>query len=139
MGLPTIMGTARIIGDIRTGVASTGKAWLSTTLAFNSKRQDESGRWVDADQFVARAAAFGSLAENMAGSVAKGDEVYVVGMLKDTKWTGKDSVERTRPELVIETAALSMRWGTVTAARRPKAGSAPSVDPWESATPIGTR
>jgi hypothetical protein len=38
-------------------------------------------------------------------------------MLKDTKWTGKDGAERTRPELVIETAALSMRWGKVTAAK----------------------
>jgi hypothetical protein len=56
-------------------------------------------------------------------------------MLKDTKWTGKDGAERTRPELVIETAALSMRWGKVTAARRPKAVATPSGDPWGTTTP----
>lgn len=110
MSLPTLNGTARIVGDVELRTGNSGKPWLLLSLLFIGKKQDPAtGAWVDDATYYCQAVAFGPLAQNVAASATKGSELYVTGSLKDNKWT-KEGVEHTRPQLVIDTAALSLRW-----------------------------
>jgi single-strand DNA-binding protein len=64
--------------------SSTGKAWAAFTCAVGS---DDETQWV-------RVAVFGDRAEQLAGSLVKGDRVCE-GRLKLDTWTSKSGEQRT--------------------------------------------
>ena len=53
---------------------------------------------------------FGTLAENLANVVAKGDRLLVSGRIEAEKWEDKDGNNRTTVFLIADEAGVSMRW-----------------------------
>lgn len=56
--------------------------------------------------------AFGSLAENAAQVLLKGDRVVVVGRGEIERWTGKDGVERSTKKIVADGLGPDLRFTT---------------------------
>lgn len=136
MSLPTLSGVGRLTHDPETRFTSSGMAVTTLRLAFNSRKKDQSGQWVDGEVFYVRAKAFKEMAENIADSLAKGSEVVVSGRLKTESWEDKsDGGKRSAPELLIDSIGPSLRWATasVKKAERSGGGPAPADDPWGSA------
>ena len=93
--------------------SSTGQPVASFSVAVTPRRKDERGQWGDGTPTWYRVSCFGNLAENVAGSVSKGDRVICTGTVELRPWTGKDGRERTSLELTAEDVALSMAFRTV--------------------------
>ena len=69
--------------EVKTSQA--GKPWASLNVAVG---RDEETQWV-------RVALFGDTAARIAGSVAKGDKLYIEGTLKLNSWTDREGKQRT--------------------------------------------
>ena len=54
--------------------------------------------------------AFGSLAENFAGSVSKGDTVIVTGRLEQEEFTKKDGTKGKSIKIIADEIGVSLRW-----------------------------
>ena len=57
--------------------------------------------------------AFGSLAENIANSVRKGDTVVVVGRLEQDEFTNKEGKKVKTTKLIADEVGYSLRWKSV--------------------------
>lgn len=53
---------------------------------------------------------FGTLAENLAAVIAKGDRLLVTGRIDVEKWEDKEGQQRTSVWLIADEAGVSMRW-----------------------------
>lgn len=111
MALPTITGVARLVADPEIRMTSGGVAVCSMRLAFNSRKKDESGNWVDGDVFYVKATAWRQLAENAGESLAKGSEVLVSGELRTESWEA-DGGKREAPALLIRSIGPNLAWAT---------------------------
>lgn len=119
MSLPTMNGTARLIDQPELRFAANGTAVVKVRLAFNARRKDESGNWVDGDSFFIDGKLFGQHAQNIADSLEKGMEVVVSGRLKTEKWETREGERRSGPSLLVDSIGPSLRFAT---ARVEKAG-----------------
>jgi len=59
--------------------------------------------------------AFGSLAENIANSVRKGDTVIVTGRLEQDEFTNKEGKKVKSTKLIADEVGYSLRWKSVVA------------------------
>lgn len=144
MGLPTISGTGRLTASPEMRFTQSGMGVCSLNLAFNSRRLDKStNEWVDGDVFYIRATAFKDLAEHIAESLDKGDEVNVIGRLKTDEWE-KDGQKRSAPSLLIDSIGPNLRFVTTRSSKADRGGgfgggkSAPAEDPWSNAPSAGS-
>lgn len=152
MSLPTMSGTGRLTRDIELRYSAKGSAVATLPLAFNSRRKDQDGNWVDGDTFYVRATAFGRLAENAAESFSKGQELVVAGRLKTDQWEDKqDGSNRSATALLLDSIGGSCGLDTVTVNRVDRSGgfgerrptgtdgiqTNDDADPWGSAPPAG--
>lgn len=140
MSLPTMTGTARLIDDPELRFAAgSGKAVVKVRLAFNARKKDPSGEWVDGDSFFVDGAAFDQLAQNIADTLQKGMEVVVSGRLRTDRWETKQGEKRSGTSLLVDSIGPSLRYATAAvtkagggrqafeAVRQQSAGSG---DPW---------
>lgn len=150
MPLPTITGVARAVADPELRFTSSGKAVATVRLAFNSRRQDANGQWVDGDTFWVRGTCWERLAENLCETVQKGTEVLVTGELKTESWE-KDGVKHQAPALAIRSIGPSLAFAVAQVRKpayeqappdaqrgqqRPQAArQQPQDDPWATGTP----
>ncbi|MEW2402204.1 single-stranded DNA-binding protein [Streptomyces sp. NPDC046862] len=123
MSLPTLNGTARLIDNPELRFSAQGKAVVRVRLAFNARRKDDSGQWVDGDSFFIDGKAFDQHAERIAESLEKGMEVVVAGRLKTDQWTNREGEKRSGPSLLLDAIGPSLRYAT---ARVEKAGGSGS-------------
>jgi single-strand DNA-binding protein len=144
MSLPTMTGTGRLTEDPDIRFSPNGTAVCKVNLAFNSRKRDDAGNWVDGDVFYVRGTAFKQLAENMGESLSRGDEVQVSGRLRTEKWQDKQTGEnRSAVTLLIDSVGTSLAWATARPAKveRNGGGAAPGFgerrptgpvmdDPW---------
>lgn len=154
MSLPNLSGTGRLTHPPELRYAASGTAILSVSLAFNSRRKDQStGEWVDGDTFFVRGTAFKQLAESAVETLDKGMEVVVSGRLKTDQWEDRQSGEkRTAPSLLIDSIGpnLAFAKAKVSKAERNSGGFGErrptgtdgiqtngDDDPWGSAPPAG--
>jgi single-strand DNA-binding protein len=118
MSLPTISGVGRLTADPELRYAANGTAVATANLAFNERRRDESGNWVDGDVFFVRATAFKTLAENMVETLEKGTEVHVSGRLKTEQWTDKNSGDkRSAVALILSAIGPNLAFATAKVAK----------------------
>lgn len=142
MSLPTITGVARLTDDPELRYSPSGVAVCKVRLAFNSRKRDESGQWVDGDTFFVDGSVFRQEAENVAESLTRGLEVVVTGRLKTRRYETKDGDKRSVVELMVDGIGPTLRFATASVKKlsRASSGSAPSGgavdDPW---TTGGTR
>jgi single-strand DNA-binding protein len=112
MSLPTLNGTARLIDNPELRFSAQGKAVVRVRLAFNARRKDDSGNWVDGDTFFIDGKAFDQHAERIAESLEKGMEVVVSGRLKTDQWTTREGEKRSGPSLLLDAIGPSLRFAT---------------------------
>lgn len=101
----TLIGKLGNDVEHRTLGSGNGLAKFSLAVNRNKKVGDE---W-ETETTWFRAVAFGKLADNLA-SLKKGQQVIVVGYLKENSYTDKDGNERKSIELVVNDAGPSIRW-----------------------------
>lgn len=127
MPLPTITGVARLTADPELRFTSNGKAVTSIRLAFNSRRRDERGEWVDGDTFFVRGNCWEHLAENTVETLQKGMEVLVTGELRTERWE-KDGQKHEMPSLLIRSIGPSLAYAVAKVAKSARE-TAPSRGP----------
>lgn len=111
MSLPVLNGTARLIEDPELRYAASGSAVVKLRLAFNSRKKDQSGQWVDDAVFYVRGTAFGKTAENIAESLQRGMEVVVSGRMKTESWESNGE-KREAPSLLLDSIGPALRSAT---------------------------
>lgn len=121
MPLPTMTGMARLVADPELRVTQSGNTLCLLRLAFNSRRQDANGQWVDGDTFWVRGTAWRELAENVAETLQKGMEVIVTGDLRTESWE-KDGVKHQQPALNIRSIGPSLAYATARVAKAERSG-----------------
>lgn len=143
MSLPTITGVARLTDDPELRYSPSGVAVCKVRLAFNSRKKDENGQWVDGDTFFVDGSVFRQEAENVAESLTRGLEVVVTGRLKTRRYETKDGDKRSVVELMVDGIGPTLKFATAHVKKLSRAssgGSTPSGgaadDPW---TTGGTR
>lgn len=97
-------------------------------VAFNNRIQVD-GVWKDGDTSYFNAVAWRALAENIAGSLSKGDRVTIRGRMVQRSYIpegGSDDDRKVVYEIVCEDVSVSLRFATVgQIVRNPKADRAP--------------
>lgn len=149
MSLPMLSGVARLIDEPELRFAASGSAVLKVRLAFNSRKKDPSGQWVDDASFFITGTAFGQAAENIAATVQRGMEVVVQGRMKTESWE-KDGKKQERPALLLDSVGPSLRFATARVEKTGGSGSGReefqqarggaqqgASDPWASGAPQG--
>ena len=53
---------------------------------------------------------FGQLAENVAGTIVKGDSVIIVGRMETDEYTKKDGEKKSWTYLIADEVGVSLRW-----------------------------
>ena len=118
-----------------------GKPYARFTVAW-SERVKENGEWTDGPAMFVGVSCFGSTAENVAISLAKGNRVTVSGELKPETWA-RDTGPETVLSMAADEVSVSLKWHV---ARPEKPGMHERVnqftqqqggqqqsDPWNSA------
>lgn len=150
MSLPTLNGTARLIDDPELRYAASGGAVVKLRLAFNSRKKDQSGQWVDDAVFYVRAVAFGKTAENIAETLQRGLEVTVSGRMKTESWESNGE-KREAPSLLLDSIGPSLRSATAKVTKASSSGGGQQAyaqaratssqegrqDPWTQPAPAG--
>ena len=85
-----------------------GKPYARFTVAW-SERVKENGEWTDGPAMFVGVSCFGSTAENVAMSLAKGNRVTVTGELKPETWA-KDTGPETVLNMAADEVAVSLKW-----------------------------
>lgn len=117
MSLPTLQGTGRLIEAPELRFTAHGKAVVRVRLAFNARRKDDRGEWVDGDSFFIDGKAFDKAAENIAESLDKGMEVLVSGRLRTERWETPQGDKRSAPALLIDAIGPSLKSATAKVAK----------------------
>lgn len=82
---------------------------LATFSIAYTPRSRKGAEWVDGETMWFKVAMFGKKAEAIADSIKKGDEVLVMGTLKQSTYQGRDGAEKTALEITASEVALVPR------------------------------
>ena len=118
--LPIITGEFTIVFEPELFFLPSGKAKLKIRGLAKDTQPDPAGKWVDKSTLFIDIVVW-EQAENLAESVAKGDNIVVIGRLKSYESTDKEGNKRTNIEIEATDIGPSMRWNP---AKTPKAGGA---------------
>jgi len=94
-----------------------GAAVARFTVAVSEKRKDRNGVETETTSFF-DCDAIGTIAENVASSLKKGDRVVVTGNLKQRSWDDKDGNKRSAIELKVESVGPDLRFAVAVPARK---------------------
>jgi single-strand DNA-binding protein len=123
MNKMTLVGNLTADPELR--FTTSGKAVAHFTVASTPRRFDrEAGTWVDGDTVFLRCNAWGTTAENITESLAKGARVLATGQLTQRTYTDKDGANRTVNELDVEEIGATLRFAAPTRTQEPALESA---------------
>ncbi|MFE7194936.1 single-stranded DNA-binding protein, partial [Kitasatospora sp. NPDC057595] len=114
-----------------------GVAVAKFSVAVNRRQYDaQAGEWRESGTDFHRVSVWRSLAENVAGTLAKGMRVVVVGDLRQRTWTDeKTNEKRSAWEVDASAVGPDLTFATATVTKVAKTnGAAPGDDTWESAS-----
>lgn len=142
----TVIGN--VVGEPRHIVTSSGAHLATFRVASTSRRFDrEEGGWRDGDTLYISVSCWRLLADNIAGSIERGQPVIVSGRLRTRSYTNHDGHRRVVTEIDAAAVGHNLSRGV---ARFQKAARFPatraqsveqtdaadhSADPWVAATP----
>ncbi|MBF4459447.1 single-stranded DNA-binding protein [Pseudoclavibacter sp. VKM Ac-2867] len=110
--LPSIF-VGNLTADPELRYTQNGIAVANATVAVNDRIRDpQTNEWKDGPTTFMRFSVWRDLAEHFAQSMRKGQEVMVVGKVKQSEYTDKEGNKRTSFELDAEHVAASLRFGT---------------------------
>ena len=129
-GETSVTHIGNLVADPELRFTPAGAAVVSFTVAANSRVFDRAkNEWRDGDPLFLRCSAWRQLAENIAESFHKGDQVIVVGRLHQRSYEAKDTSEkRSVIELVVDEVGASLRFATAKLTRAGKRDDAPPAD-----------
>lgn len=107
---PTIGLVGNLTGDPELRYSAAGNPWCKALLSVQPYVPNAAEK---PEPVFYDLVAFGTLAENVATVLHKGDRVTVSGRLEDDKWTGRDGTERTTQRIVADAIGPDLRFGTV--------------------------
>ena len=119
----TVVGNLTRAPELRTTAKGTLVANLG--VAVNRRWRDGDGEQQESTSFF-NVVAWGSLADNCANSLQRGDLVVVHGRLEQRSWANEAGDKRSTVEIVADEVAPSLRWVAASLARnaRPLAAAA---------------
>lgn len=102
--------TGRLGADPELRFGASGIAILKVRMVTSGRKYDkESGKWTDVDTTWWHVSAFRELAENAAESLSKGDEVIVVGKVKQREYETSEGEKRSVTEVTADQIGPSLR------------------------------
>lgn len=111
---PIVTKTGNLCAEPELRYGASGTAFTRLRIAVTPYRQK--GEPEAETQFYA-VVAFGTLAENAAESLQKGDRVIVSGRGEIERWTGDDGIERTGKKILADSLGPDLRFATATISR----------------------
>jgi single-strand DNA-binding protein len=122
----TIVGNLTKDPELR--FTPTGQATATFAVAVNRRWQNrQTNAWEETTSFF-DVVAWGTLAENLADSLRRGDRVIVHGRLDQRSWENNQGEKRSKLEITANEVAPSLRWATVeiTKTQRPAPQTVPA-------------
>jgi single-strand DNA-binding protein len=114
--LITVVG--KVITEVTTSVVSNGAKVANFRLVSQERVYDKAQNlWVDGDRTYLRVACWRRLADNVADSLHKGDQVVVHGRLKIREYTTDEGARRQDPEVTAWAIGPDLSLHTVTVSR----------------------
>jgi single-strand DNA-binding protein len=114
--------TVQIVGNITRDpelrYTPNGASVANFSVAWN-RRYERNGEQVEEVSYF-DVACWGTLAENVASSLAKGHRVVVSGQLEQRSWDTPDGQRRSKVEIKADDVAPSLRWASVEITRNPR-------------------
>lgn len=112
------------------GLAVANYTIASTPRTFDKQRNE----YVDGEPLFIRASCWREFAENVAGSLSKGNRVIATGRLKQRSYDDRDGNKRTAIELEVDEIGPSLRFATaqvaVNHAGKPRPSDPRDADVW---------
>lgn len=139
--LPSVTVSGRLTADPELRFIPSGKAVASFTVAASERRKNkQTEEWEDGDKSFIRCTVWEQIAENVAESLVRGDQVVVIGRLFQREYETREGEKRTSVELKVDTIAATIAKNTSVKVNRAQRGSdaAPqgdsNSDPWGSSS-----
>lgn len=98
--------------------SNNGNAYARAGIAVN-RRKKQGDDWVDDVSFF-DISILGSLAENAATSLSKGDRVILTGRLEQRTVEQEDGTNRSYVGVVVDEIGPALRWATASIIKNPK-------------------
>lgn len=98
-----------------------GNAAVKFSIAVNKRKKGKDGEYEESTSFF-DVQAYGTLAENLANSVQKGNRVVVTGEIEQRSWDDKEGNKRSTVEITASEVGPSLRWATAEITRNPSKG-----------------
>lgn len=123
MNEPTISFVGNVAADVDLRISASGKPVANVGVVCNPRRPDPGtpGGWIDGTPIFWPCEVWGSLGENAAESLHKGDRVVVTGRVKAYVWTPTDGpnagVEQRKLQVVVDEIGPSLRFVTTKTVR----------------------
>jgi single-strand DNA-binding protein len=103
--------TGRLVADPELKFGATGIAILKARVVTSGRKKTDSG-WEDVDTTWWTVTAWRQLAENVAESLSKGDEVIVVGKVKQREYETAEGEKRSITEVTADAIGPNLRSAT---------------------------
>lgn len=113
MSLPQISAEFRLGTDPNLRFAPSGVAVCGIRAVASSRKKNDKDEWVDDKTCWVELVGFKQLAENMAESFAKGDQVVATGRLQTEDWTDNDGNKRTSVKVILDNIGMAARFNAV--------------------------
>jgi len=124
---PVVTKVGNLCADPELRFAASGKPYCRLRIAVSTPVKP--GDWAgERKTTFYDVTAFGTLAENAAESLHKGDRVFVTGRGEVRTWTGDDGVERTGKGILADALGPDLRFATVEVQKAHQAGSPAAGD-----------
>lgn len=139
MTLPIVTIECKAASDPELRFTPAGKAVANLRVVASDRKKDENDQWVDSATLWQDVTAWERLAENVAESVQKGDDLIVIGKIKTEEWDDKDTgAKRSKQVLTAFSIGRNMRWHPVPHGPKAERSSSPAPaagrdDPWTQA------
>ncbi len=130
MATTTVLGN--LTGPIELRFTQAGKALANVTVAVNEKKFNrQTNQYEDGETWFARGTLWGSLAENAANSLSKGDRVVGSARIRQRDWEDKEGNKRSSVEVEFDSFGPDLRFATATVTRAQNGGNGGSS--WHTA------
>jgi single-strand DNA-binding protein len=99
---------------------NSGQAALRLAVAVSRRWQNRTTQETEERTSFFDVQAYGTLAENAANSLAKGNRVVVSGRMEQRSWDTPEGEKRYAWEIVADDIAPSLKWATAAVTRTPR-------------------
>jgi single-strand DNA-binding protein len=99
-----------------------GRAVANFGFAVNRSYTDKAGNKVEKPTYF-QVSVWGDMAENVAGSLHKGNRAMIQGYLETEDWNDREGNKRTTVRITANEVAPSLRWATAQVSRTSGSGS----------------